>query len=148
MSGLCSAQTDEPIKMAYERQTSVGLWDHVVNRVCTLAPPGNCDGTIHARGVCTACRLAGISLGYTSVIVTAHVVYAAESMQLTGVRPSVCLSRMPLLQVCCCGPGGQEISIDCCSCRGQWHVVSVPMSVSNNRFIQRTIAKPLMPCVR
>ena len=21
----------------------------------------------------------------------------------------------PLLQVCCCGPGGQEISIDCCS---------------------------------
>jgi len=92
MSGLCSAQTDEPIKMAYERQTRVGLWDHVVNRVCTLAPPGNCDGTVHARGVCTACRLAGISLGYTSVIVTARVVYAAESMQLTGVRPSVCLS--------------------------------------------------------
>ena len=26
-----------------------------------------------------------------------------------------CLSVRPLLQVCCCRPGGQEISIDCCS---------------------------------
>jgi len=34
-------------------------------------------------------------------------------------RPSACLSvpsgrRTPLLQVCCCGPGQQEMSIDCC----------------------------------
>ena len=43
------------------------------------------------------------------------------------VCPSICLSVClqhgpttadPLLQVCCCGPGGQEISIDCCQARG------------------------------
>jgi len=43
-------------------------------------------------------------------------------------RPSVCLSvpsgrRTPLLQVCCCGPGGQEISIDWCSSGGQVRAV-------------------------
>jgi len=26
---------------------------------------------------------------------------------------------MPLVRVCCCGPGGQEISIDCCTAGGQ-----------------------------
>ena len=42
-------------------------------------------------------------------------------MKRYGVRPSVCVSQQgptaanPLLDVCCCGPGGQEISIDCCS---------------------------------
>jgi len=40
-------------------------------------------------------------------------------MQLSGVRPSVCLSHLaaahPLLRVCCCGHGGQEISIDYCT---------------------------------
>jgi len=49
-------------------------------------------------------------------------------MHLSEVRPlvrlsvclSVCLSVvqsshcMPLLQICCCGPDGQKISIDCC----------------------------------
>ena len=39
---------------------------------------------------------------------TAHTVCAAGSMQQSGVRPSV--RRTPLLRVCCCGPGGQEIS--------------------------------------
>ena len=39
-------------------------------------------------------------------------------MQLSGIRPSVCPSvqfgrRTRLLRICCCGPGGQEISIDC-----------------------------------
>ena len=42
-------------------------------------------------------------------------------MKLSGVRlsvrlcPSVSLfgRRKPLRRVCCCGPGGQEISIDC-----------------------------------
>ena len=56
-----------------------------------------------------------------------------------SVRPSVCLSvpawthssqpAYQLLQVCCCGLDGQEISVDCCSMAagecGQWHVVSV-----------------------
>ena len=35
-----------------------------------------------------------------------------------SVRLSVCsIGRRtpPLLQVCCCGPGGLEITIDCCS---------------------------------
>jgi len=38
---------------------------------------------------------------------------------------SICLSQQgptaanPLLQVCCCGPGGQEISVDCCTASAQ-----------------------------
>ena len=38
-------------------------------------------------------------------------------MQLSDVRPSVLLSvcpirrRTPLLRVCCCGPGDQEVSV-------------------------------------
>jgi len=44
-----------------------------------------------------------------------HVVCGAGSMKRHGVRPSVCVSSNPLLQVCCCGPGGQEIAIDSCS---------------------------------
>jgi len=58
---------------------------------------------------------------------TARIVYyirGAGYMQLSGVRPSVCLSvpsdrRTLQLRVCCCGPGGQEISIDCCTAGGQ-----------------------------
>ena len=40
-------------------------------------------------------------------------------------RPSVCLSvpsfgrRLQLRRVCCCGPGGLEISIDCCTAGAQ-----------------------------
>ena len=64
---------------------------------------------------------------------------------MVSVHPSVlsvCLSQHestaanPLLQVCCCGPSEQEISIDCCTASaqqqrrvagecGQYHVVSV-----------------------
>jgi len=42
-------------------------------------------------------------------------------MHLSGVRPAICLSQhgptaaKPLLQVCCCGPSRQEISISCCT---------------------------------
>ena len=44
-------------------------------------------------------------------------------MQLSGVRLSVRLShRPPLLRVCCCGRGGQQISIDCCT--AGWVAVS------------------------
>ena len=51
-----------------------------------------------------------------TIIVTARIVCGARSMQLSGVRPSVCPIRplRLLLQVCCCGPGKQEIWIDCC----------------------------------
>jgi len=63
-----------------------------------------------------------------AVIGTARIVCRAGSMQLPGVRPSVCQSvtsgrRTPLLQVCCCGPGRQEISIDCCSSGGRMRAV-------------------------
>jgi len=46
-------------------------------------------------------------------------------MKRYDICPSVCLSvsvsqhgpiaANPLMQICCCGPGGQEISIDCCT---------------------------------
>jgi len=54
-------------------------------------------------------------------------------MHLSEVRPlvrlSVCLSVvqsnhcMPLLQICCCGPDGQKISIDCCMAGQQMRAV-------------------------
>jgi len=55
------------------------------------------------------------------IIGRARIVWGAGSMKRYGVRLSVCLSQHGRtaanteLQVCCCGPGGQEISIDCCS---------------------------------
>jgi len=43
----------------------------------------------------------------------------AGSLQLSGVRLSVCPSVCPIrLRVCCCGPGRQETSIDCCTAGG------------------------------
>ena len=36
-------------------------------------------------------------------------------------RSRVYTLRCPLLQVCCCGPGEQEISIDCCTAGAQQH---------------------------
>jgi len=58
-----------------------------------------------------------------------HPVCRPGSIKWHGVRPSVCLSQHgptaanPLLQVCCCEPGGQAISIDCCSSGGQMRAV-------------------------
>jgi len=63
-------------------------------------------------------------------------------MQLYGAHPPVCLSQHgptaanPLLQVSCCGPGRQDILINCCTAGtqqqprttgecGQCHVVGV-----------------------
>ena len=49
---------------------------------------------------------------------TTRTVRGAGAMKRYGVRLSVPAwptARNPLLQVCCCGPGGQEILIDCCS---------------------------------
>jgi len=41
-------------------------------------------------------------------------------MHLSVVRPSVPSGRRtPMLRVCCCGPGVQQISIDCCSAGAQ-----------------------------
>jgi len=39
-------------------------------------------------------------------------------MKLSGVCPSVRVSVCPIihpLRVCCCGPDGEEMSIDCCA---------------------------------
>jgi len=60
----------------------------------------------------------------SSVICTARKVCGAGSMQLSGVHPPVRSSvppgrRSPRLRVCCCGPGGQEISIHCCTAGAQ-----------------------------
>jgi len=61
-------------------------------------------------------------MALVTCIGTARIVCGAGSTKRYGVRPSVrpvCLSQHgpiaanPMLQVCCCGPGGQEISIDC-----------------------------------
>jgi len=46
-------------------------------------------------------------------------------MYLSGVRLSVYLSRSPAAAAgCCCGLGGQEISVDRAAACGQCHVVS------------------------
>ena len=48
---------------------------------------------------------------------TDRMICGPKSMLLSVVRPSVCSTghHTPLLQVCCCGPDRQKISIDCCS---------------------------------
>jgi len=50
---------------------------------------------------------------------TARRMCAAGSEQLSGVRLSVPSGRCtPLPRICCRGPGGHEISIDCCTASG------------------------------
>jgi len=56
------------------------------------------------------------------------------------------VSVCPLLRVCCCGPGGHEISIECCTagaqqqrraageCR-QCHLVSIDLFISKLLYI-------------
>ena len=53
------------------------------------------------------------------LIGTVLIVCGAGSMQLSGAHPSVCPVQP---QVCCCGPGSQQISSDCCT--GGWLAVS------------------------
>ena len=65
-------------------------------------------------------------------IVTARIVCRAGFMKWHGVlcmssmcpQQQTCTEANPLLQVCCCGLGGQDISIDCCSSGGQMRAVS------------------------
>jgi len=59
---------------------------------------------------------------YAHVLGSVRIVCRAGSMQLSGVRLSMSVwvsvpsgRWTPLLQVCCCGSGGHEISVDCCS---------------------------------
>jgi len=76
-----------------------------------------------------------------SVIDTARIVCVAGSTQLSSVRLSVCLSvpsdhRTPLLQVCCCGPGKHEISIDCWSSVGRMRTAPRCQRTKNNHSNQ------------
>ena len=41
--------------------------------------------------------------------------YAEQGLYATVRRQSVCPVRLLLLRVCCCGPGGQETWIECCT---------------------------------
>ena len=58
-------------------------------------------------------------------------------MHLSGVRPSVRLSVCPIRSphaaavglLLCCGPGGHEISTDCCTAGGQQHGAQQQMRV-------------------
>jgi len=57
--------------------------------------------------------------------------------------PSVSLSvplgrRTPLLRVCCCGPGGQEISVDCCTAGGQQQPRRSSGCGQRHLFLKRT----------
>jgi len=56
------------------------------------------------------------------LVATARTVCEAGSMQLLGVRPSVPLADAHrccgFTAFCFCGPGGQEISIYCCTAGG------------------------------
>jgi len=59
-------------------------------------------------------------MALVTCIGTARIVCGAGSTKRYGVRPVRLSARFvspiaanPMLQVCYCGPGGQEISIDC-----------------------------------
>jgi len=74
-----------------------------------------CDGRRAVAKFCKSGVWDKLPKGST-VIGIAHIVCEAGSMKRYGVRPSLCSSVFfmhGLLEVCCCEPGGQEISIDC-----------------------------------
>jgi len=74
-----------------------------------------CDGRRAVAKFCKSGVWDKLPKGST-VIGIAHIVCEAGSMKRYGVRPSLCSSvsfMHGLLEVCCCEPGGQEISIDC-----------------------------------
>ena len=71
------------------------------------------------RYVCEPSVGASFVVSFTDI---ARIVCEPAFTKRYGVRPSVCPSMAhipaaanPPLQVCCCGPGGQETSNDCCS---------------------------------
>jgi len=97
--------------------------DHSVRRDVSSASAPTCTHIHHTVSDVVLVKILALECN-------PRVACGAESMERYGVRLSVCPSvpfarRTPLLQVCCCGPGGQEISIDCFSSGGQCHVVNV-----------------------
>ena len=88
-----------------------------------------CDNTCNATATRTLAKRG------LAIIGTARIVCRVGSMKRYGVRPSVCLSQHgptaanPLLQVCWCRLGGQEMSIDCRS-SGVWRANAGSASLS------------------
>ena len=56
---------------------------------------------------------------------TSSIVCAAGSTKLSSVRLCVRPSVPSLRRVCCCGPGSQAISIDCCTAGAQQQIRAV-----------------------
>ena len=76
-----------------------------------------------------------LSCACNTLIGTARVVY--KELCLWNGTVSIRLSDVcPLLQVCCCGPGGQEISIDCCPQRRAAEQGCSPKKRSGGRLKQ------------
>jgi len=98
------------------------------HRSCPPGPPAACE-TVQ-RNVCVreACRP-----GWPVYFATYNwYLGTARRVCETARCPFVCLSQHgrtaanPLLEVCCCGPGGQEISISAAAaCSGRCHVVNI-----------------------
>jgi len=86
-----------------------------------------------------------ISSAVLSSLLSLPAQYAEQGLcnVTVSVRPSVCLSQHgptaanPPLQVCCCGPGGQAMWIDCCSSslRRASATLSVYVDIAENRLV-------------
>jgi len=101
------------------------LGEKAASRLPPCATPaassGNCPAGPEAEKNSPHSRSVGYP--FLAIVDTAPIACAAASMKLLTVRLSVCLSVRPsvpsfgcstlLRRVCCCGPGIQEISIDC-----------------------------------
>ena len=76
------------------------------------------SNTVRLSNTLDASRHLAASLSFAKM--TKIIISLATAGTGRGVRPSVCPSMgpraaNPLLQVCCCGPSQQEMSIDCCN---------------------------------
>ena len=74
---------------------------------------------------------------------TVRVVCAAGVMKLShvrlSVRPSVRPPPRPLRRVCCCGPGGREISISCCTAAAQQQMRTVSRCQLNTDLLAHAL---------
>jgi len=106
-----------------------------LNRIvfCSRRP----DMAVHLRGRRLAQRFCAVSKSdgcqwFSLFIDCRHCLHSVRSRVYVRVGcPSVRLfvpsfgSRTPLRRVCCCGPGEQEISIDCCAAGAQQQIRAV-----------------------
>ena len=117
-----------PIAVVNSDDTDASL---LLSTSCALPPLDNVLAVmsvyrISAKIIRTSCAVYSIGLS----IDTARIVCVAGSMK----RPGACPSRLsvssfgrrtPLQRVCCCGPGGQKILVDCCTAGAQEQMRSV-----------------------